>query len=105
MLSKEEMLRAYERANWCIAQNKCKQEKCPYFKECVGSNLTIIMQYIEQLETNNKKLIEKLEEDMSKYKWALNEYGCTISDYKQSQAVGAWIALQEILKIAKGEKE
>lgn len=66
--------------------------------------LELLYRY-QELETNNKKLIEKLEEDMSKYKWALNEYDCTISDYKQSQAVGAWIALQKILEIAKGEKE
>lgn len=54
MVNREEMLRAYERAIWCTAQNKCKREKCPYFKECVGSNLTIIMQYIKQLETGKE---------------------------------------------------
>lgn len=52
----------------------------------------------EQLESNNKKLIEKLEEEHIKAK---TKYSNTLSPYQY----GRLDVIEEILKIAKGEKE
>lgn len=53
---------------------------------------------IEQLESNNKKLIEKLEKEHIKAK---TKYSNTLSPYQ----FGRLDVIEEILEIVKGEKE
>lgn len=77
---------------------------------------------ISESSSNNEKLIEKLnsgetftvnqsgfikknfiskqkiKDKMKKYEWAMSDYDSSIADYKQSQAIGRWAALQELLQ-------
>ena len=34
---------------------------------------------------------------MKKYEWATKSYNCDEADYKQSQAIGAWVALSNLI--------
>lgn len=50
-------------------------------------------------EESNKYILKSKIKNMIKEKeWALENYDCDKSDYKQSQAIGAWNILQKILK-------
>ena len=40
----------------------------------------------------------KIKEKMKKYEWALEHYDSDIADYKQSQDIGSWHALQELME-------
>ncbi len=40
----------------------------------------------------------KIKEKMKKYEWAIESYDSDIADYKQSQDVGSWHALQELME-------
>ena len=70
---------------------------------------------IEELKTNNKILEaislsfneiqdrdkhweDKIKAKMKEKEWSLENYDCTESDYKQSQAIGAWVVLQSLLE-------
>lgn len=84
MLSKEE-----------IKNIKELKDMLDYASMCVHSNLQLdnessklLYSYIEQLETNKQKLIEYIEKKM-------NEYDETIIE----------LVLQNVLAVAKGEKE
>lgn len=46
---------------------------------------------------------QKIKDKMKKYEWAMKHYDSSIADYKQSQAVGRWIALQELLQESEGK--
>lgn len=61
--------------------------------------------YIEYVETKELNKIfncviskQKIKDNMKKYEWALNNYDCIKSDYKQSQGIGSWIALAKLIK-------
>lgn len=41
---------------------------------------------------------QKIKNELKKYEWAINDYDSSIADYKQSQAIGRWAALQELLQ-------
>lgn len=41
---------------------------------------------------------EKVKKMIKEKEWALENYNCDESDYKQSQAIGAWDILQKLLK-------
>ena len=41
---------------------------------------------------------QKIKDLMKKNEWATYNYDCDISDYKQSQAIGKWSVLQELLQ-------
>lgn len=41
---------------------------------------------------------EKVKNMIKETEWALENYNCDESDYKQSQAIGAWDILQKLLK-------
>ena len=41
---------------------------------------------------------EKVKNMIKEKEWALENYDCDKSDYKQSQAIGAWDILQKLLK-------
>ena len=40
----------------------------------------------------------KIKEKIKRYEWAIEHYDCDEADYKQSQDVGAWNALQQLLE-------
>lgn len=42
--------------------------------------------------------IQKIKDKQKEKKWALESYYCSEADYKQSQAVGAWSVLQELIE-------
>lgn len=42
--------------------------------------------------------VQKVKNMIKEKEWALENYDCDKSDYKQSQAIGAWVILQKLLK-------
>lgn len=42
--------------------------------------------------------IQKVKDKQKEKEWALESYDCDEADYKQSQAIGAWQVLQELLE-------
>lgn len=53
------------------------------------------------LKTNMAKdfvSVQKVKDIMKEKEWAIKSYDCDTADYKQSQDVGAWSALQKLLK-------
>ena len=61
--------------------------------------------YIEYIETeelnkifNNVVSKQEIKDKMKKYEWSMKSYDSSIADYKQSQAVGRWSVLQELLQ-------
>lgn len=62
---------------------------------------------IEQYYTANEDCIpvQKVKDIQKEKEWALESYDCTEADYKQSQAIGAWSVLQELLEGRKEREE
>ncbi len=59
------------------------------------------MEHLKQSEVEiANKIIEIIDEvnKMKEKEWALKNYDCSESDYKQSQAIGAWSVLLSLLK-------
>lgn len=58
---------------------------------------------LEQERDKNKRIKEeyipksKVREKIEYYKWAIESYDCDTADYGQSQAIGAYVALIELL--------
>ena len=48
---------------------------------------------------------QRIKDLIKKYEWATCNYDCNISDYKQSQAIGKWNVLQEILQESEDKNE
>ena len=42
--------------------------------------------------------IQKVKDKQKEKEWALESYDCDEADYKQSQAIGAWQVLQELIE-------
>lgn len=42
--------------------------------------------------------IQKIKDIQKEKEWALESYYCDEADYKQSQAIGAWSVLQELIE-------
>ena len=55
-------------------------------------------QKTEQIIHENYIPVQKIKDIQKEKEWALQSYDCTKADYKQSQAIGAWGALQELLE-------
>lgn len=58
-------------------------------------------EYLEKILNEYKKesiLKQKVKNMIKEKEWALENYDCDKSDYKQSQAIGAWNILQKLLK-------
>ncbi len=90
MLSKEEIEKILEANVDIITYKADKDFRCLTSTEkALLENNNKIAEYVKQLETNNKKLIEKLEEDITEYPEA-----------KYTK----WYLI-DILEILKGEKE
>lgn len=58
----------------------------------------IIKEETPQYIKENYILKEKVKNMIKEKEWALENYDCDKSDYKQSQAIGAWDILQKLLK-------
>ena len=77
-LQKEnEDLRRSNKKLYEIGQEMCKQDK-----------------YASENFIPIQKVKEKIEEN----EWAIEGYDCAEADYKQSQAIGAWSVLQELIE-------
>lgn len=92
MLSKEEI----EEAKGWLSALDIKNEYGATLKE-------ILLQYIEQLETKEQKLIEKLEEDIVNITKTMQD-GKHCDDYSKCRLKAYRTKTKEILKIVKGEK-
>ncbi len=89
----------------------CKEELNNHieFMESAGDNAGWargLKWYIEQLESDKQKLIEKLEEDINvdKIQWH-DELGRIIKEEPKSRLVSRKRYAQEILEIVKGEND
>lgn len=47
--------------------------------------------------------IQKVKDKQKEKEWALESYDCDEADYKQSQAIGAWQVLQELIEERRGK--
>ena len=58
------------------------------------------IRYEKELHNTLKYSIskEKIKKVIKEKEWALENYDCDKSDYKQSQVIGAWDILQKLLK-------
>lgn len=70
----------------------------------VGKKMFEYLEQVEQLESNNKKLIEKLEEDIVNITKTMQD-GKHCDDYSRCRLKAYRTKTKEILKILKGEKE
>ena len=57
-----------------------------------------VLREVQSLNHKFKKLEDKIKAKMKEKEWSLENYDCTESDYKQSQAIGAWVVLQSLLE-------
>lgn len=53
---------------------------------------------INRVLSNNYISIQTVKDKMKEKEWALESYDCDEADYKQSQAIGAWSVLQELIE-------
>lgn len=83
MLSKEEIELAIERLKYINMAYDCCNYYSRYDLDCIET----LLQYIEQLETNNKKLIEKLEEILKEYEHVLASEESAINLYSEIKKV------------------
>lgn len=95
MLSKEEI------------ENKLEQtEDDEITINLLYQEVDVLETKIEQLETNNKKLIEKLEEKIRYFEENEEFIASNNDNYSDGTVIYKFITeFKEILKIAKGEKE
>lgn len=75
-----------------------------YMEEMPFKEIKILLKYIDQLETNNQKLIEKLEKDIVNITKTLQD-GKHCDDYSRCRLKAYRTKTQEILEILKGEKK
>ena len=87
----EHILSAYKRV---LKENET-------LKELLQGNLYEMYKYYRNLANSyqgNCISKEKVKNMIKEKEWALENYNCDESDYKQSQAIGACNVLQELLK-------
>ena len=53
---------------------------------------------INRVLSNDYISVKKVKNMIKEKEWALENYNCDESDFKQSQAIGAWDILQKLLK-------
>lgn len=99
MSSKEEIEKAKEfLRNIVESQKHLENCKTTNFYKNENNAIETLLQYIEQLETDKQKLIEKLEDDIEYGKKFESHLEPTIPEIRAEYA-------QEILEILKGENE
>lgn len=58
----------------------------------------------ENIIENDYVLKDDIRDAMKKYEWATKSYDCDEADYKQSQDIGAWFALLNLINKKGGQK-
>lgn len=71
-----------------------QQKEIEELKEENRKKSIVIIEYQDLYE----KLEDKIKAKMKEKEWSLENYDCDESDYKQSQAIGAWSVLQSLLE-------
>lgn len=77
------------------------QTKNETLEELLQGNLYEMYKYYRDLANSyqgNCISKEKVKNMIKEKEWVLENYDCDKSDYKQSQAIGAWDILQKLLK-------
>lgn len=59
---------------------------------------TEIHDLINRTLSNDYISVQKVKDKIEEKEWAIKSYDCDTADYKQSQAIGAWQVLQELLE-------
>ena len=100
--------------------------KIAYLMQEIRTNKTLL-NLVEELQKENEELkdfkkqvtdiestnfikyknyiaIQKIKDKIEENEWAIEGYDCDEADYKQSQAIGAWSVLQELIE-EREEKE
>lgn len=54
--------------------------------------------YQDLLLKENVIPVQKVKDKIEEKEWAIKSYDCDTANYKQSQAIGAWQVLQELLE-------
>lgn len=80
----------------CTEQLKQENEELKRLHIQDNKHLDFIME--------NSIPVQKVKDMMKEKEWALENYDCDESDYKQSQAIGAWDILQKLLKESEEQK-
>ena len=89
----EELLEIYNKQSKEIEELKDKNKKLQdKAKELIFEKQELTSALLDS--TPNDKIKAKMKEK----EWALKNYDCSESDYKQSQAIGAWSVLLSLLK-------
>ena len=103
MLSKEEIEKAKRYFEDEIHYEKTTYNCVNHYRQTIIDNHIILYKYIEQLESDKQKLIEKLEEEIKEEREIMKplEHKSMAFHY----ANGRETLAQDILKILKGEKE
>lgn len=120
-LSENKIKEAIKTMEHWIEYEKNNKEKINKADELINIQETILLEYKRVLKENktlktfmkdlfgDEDIIENdyvLKDDikkaMKKYEWATKSYNCDEADYKQSQNIGAWFALLNLIN-KKGE--
>lgn len=113
MLSKEENKNLLEGVDYGKGESKSVTNflttECPKCNHKIEFRLAIkdiknVEEYIEKLETDKQKLIEKLEKDIVNITKTMQD-GKHCDDYSRCRLKAYRTKTKEILKILKGEKE
>ena len=59
---------------------------------------TEIHDVINRTLSNDYISVQKVKDKIEEKEWAIKSYDCDTADYKQSQAIGAWQVLQELIE-------
>lgn len=70
-------------------ENELAKKQVEYDKTHIFTPQTIKLNYIP---------IQKVKDKIEEKEWAIKSYDCDTANYKQSQAIGAWQVLQELLE-------
>lgn len=116
--NKEKLRRANQKIVFLIKENKKKEAENADLQKSVeeiyedyqdvGKKMFEYAEKVEQLETNNKNLIEKLEDLINNKFRAFFEGNTEFANNATKMEIVKYVKvtdLQEILRIAKGEKE
>ncbi len=107
-LDKPEIIcdRYEEATNHILSDYKRALEENETLKKLLQGNLYEMYKYYRNLANSyqgNCISKEKVKNMIKEKEWALENYNCDESDYKQSQAIGACNVLQELLKESEEE--
>ena len=82
-------------------ENKELKQDRDKFKKALGKRITYCNELEKDLFENCSNYIipiQKVKDKIEEKEWAIKSYDCDTANYKQSQAIGAWQVLQELLE-------